>query len=142
MKRLWIVVVLAVIAVGFGCGGGGGGAEAAAKKMLEAMKNGDVDTFFSYLDLKEQYDKMPEALRAGKDYEAFEKEAKDGMKKMVEANKEDAAKAEFQVLGSEVKDDITMVKVKLRDNPKAEWKEEEIPFKKVDGKWKTTFPGM
>ncbi len=141
MKKFWIVIVLAAVAISLGCGGGGG-AEAAAKKMLQAMKDGDVDTFLNYLDFKGQYDKMSEAERGGMDYEAFEKMTKGFMSAALEADKEKAAKIEFKVLGSEVKDDVTMVKVKKRDNAEAEWEEDEIPYKKVDGKWKTDLGSM
>jgi len=140
MKTLWIVTVVAVIAIACGCGTRGGAtpdaetAEAAAKKFFEAGKTGDLDTAISYFDLKGEYDKMPEEQRGDMDYEAFEKK----IRAIMEAGKEQAAKLEYEVLGSEVKGDVTIVKVKLKNYVTPEWEEREWHFKKIDGKWKTS----
>jgi hypothetical protein len=56
----------------------------------------------------------------------------------MEAGKEQAAKLEYEVLGSEVKGDVTIVKVRLKDYGTPEWEEHEWHFKKIDGKWKTS----
>ena len=140
MKKFWIVIVLATIAISLGCGGdGGAGAGAAAKKMLDAMKEGDMDTVLKYVDLKGLYDKQSEEQRKAMgitDFEAYEKMTKGMLTAMFEASKEETAELEFKILGSQVKDDVTIVKFKTRKNAEAEWEEDEIPFKKVGGTWK------
>ena len=63
MRKVWLVVVLAVTVIAFGCGAGGG-VEAAAKKMLDATKTGDADVILDHLDLKGMYEaNVPEDQR-------------------------------------------------------------------------------
>ena len=143
MKTLWIVTVLAIIAISIGClGGGGGGAEAAAKNMMEALRKGDVDAIFAYVDLKDMYDKLPKEQRGAGTYEEFVKQQKALLAWIFESNKKSLAQLEFEILGSEVKGDVTMVKIRGRKNKEAPWEEKEHPFKKVDGKWKTDLTAL
>ena len=147
MKTLWIVTVVAVIAIAGSCGALGDAApgpitpdadtaEDAMKKFFEAIKRGDLDTAISYFDLKGEYDKMSDEQRkamGATDYEAFVRR----IRAIMEAGKEQGAKMEYEVLGSEVKGDVTIVKVKLKNYGTPEWQEMEWHFKKIDGKWKT-----
>jgi hypothetical protein len=78
MKTLWVVTVVAGIAIACGCGTRGGPtpgavardadtAEAAADKSFEASKAGDVDTVVGYFDLKGAYDEMSDEQRGDMD---------------------------------------------------------------------------
>ena len=88
MKNLWVLAIVAALAIGFGCGeqkddatngdenGGSaavsGGPEATAKAMLDGFKKGDRQAFLDGLDLKGIYEMMvPEEDRAEMSYDEF-----------------------------------------------------------------------
>jgi hypothetical protein len=134
MRKLWIVAVLAVVVVAFGCGAGGGSAESVAKKILEAGKAGDFDTIAKYMDWKGIYDQLPEEARAGKSFEDWKKESIEAAKKEVKPEKD----FEYEILEVKEEGDTATVKTKTRPNKDAEWREDTVTFKKIDGTWKTT----
>jgi hypothetical protein len=134
MRKLWIVAVLAVVVVAFGCGAGGGSAESAAKKMLEATKKGDFDTIAKYIDWKAAYDQLSEEQRAAKKFEDWKKEQIAEVKPLFKPEKD----FEYEILEAKEEGDTATVKVKSRENKDAEWREDTVTFKKVDGAWKTT----
>jgi ketosteroid isomerase-like protein len=134
MRKLWIVAVLAIVAVALGCGAGGGAAESVAKKILEAGKAGDFDTIAKYMDWKGIYDQIPEEARGGKSFEDCKKEAIEAAKKEVKPEKD----FEYQILEVKEEGDTATVKTKTRKNKDAEWREDTVTFKKIDGTWKTT----
>ncbi len=138
MRKVWCVAILAVFALTIGCGAGGG-AEGAAKKILEGIKKGDNSVIFDHVDLKGFYEaSVPEAQREEFPFEKFEKM----MREAAEKEKEVPEGFEYEILGSEVKGDVTIVKVKVKENKDAEWEEQEVPFKQIDGKWKITAEGF
>jgi hypothetical protein len=140
MKKVWLVVVLAVTVIAFGCGaGGGGGVEATAKKLLDATKSGDVDAWLDHIDLKGMYEaQVPAGAREQVKYEDFVKTTRDAMKRGLKPNPE----FEYQIISSEEKGDTATVKVKTKESKDAKWEEADVPFKKIDGKWKLTWEGM
>ncbi len=136
MRKVWLVAVLGVTVIAFGCGPGG--AEGTAKKLLEATKSGDADVILDHLDLKGMYESLPETAREALKYEDWVKEAREGMKENIKPNKE----FEYEIISSKQEGDTATVKVKTKENKEAEWKEREVPFKKIDGKWKITMEGL
>ncbi|MBN1918844.1 MAG: hypothetical protein JW889_13140 [Verrucomicrobia bacterium] len=163
MRNLWVLLI--VVAVGFclGCGKSddgdkpaGGDAkgngetpatadtavaadspQAAAKAMLEAFKKGNPDGFLAGVDLKGVYDKLPEDQRAGT-YEEMVEQMREGMRQA--GGPPEGFDYKFGT--SRTEGDITFLKISIKEGPDAEWDESEIPFKKIDGKWKITGEGF
>ena len=105
------------------------------------VKKGDKSVVYDYVDLKGMYDNTPEEKRDGMSFEQFEKMIREAPKP--EGEDEKAPEGfDYKILGSEVKDDVTIVKVKVKENEDAEWEEHEVLFKKIDGKWKITAEGI
>jgi hypothetical protein len=139
MRNVWFVAILAVAVIAVGCGVGGGGAEGAAKDILEGVKKGDSSVLLDYLDLKGMYEQqVPEEAREQMTFEQFEQQMRDALGK----EKEAPEGFEYEILGSEVKDDVTLVKVKVKEDKDADWEQHEVPFRKIDGKWKVKFEDL
>lgn len=138
MRKLWILALVGALAITLGCGvGGGGGAEGAAKNILEGVKKGDASALLEHLDLKSMYEELPEMAREQMTYEEFEKMTREAME--TAAGEEDPPEGfEYKILSSEVKDDATIVKIQVKEDKDAEWKDYDVPFKKIDGKWKVS----
>ena len=86
MRKVWLVVVLAVTVIAFGCGGGGS-AKSVAVKILEAGKTGDADVLLDHMDLKGMYEEaVPEEAREQMPYEEFEKMTRKAMEEGVDLN--------------------------------------------------------
>ena len=133
MKTLWIVAVVAVIAIACGCGARGGaapgaiarnarGAEAAAVELLEALKRGDADVLADHLDLKGMYDSMPEAMRGPTTFQGWQDEVRAMMKKGARPNTE----FEYEIVSVEEKGDTATVTVKGKETKDGEWEEQEM----------------
>ena len=138
MRKVGVVVVLAVTVIAFGCGGGGS-AKSVAVKILEAGKTGDADVLLDHMDLKGMYEaNVPEDAREQLKYEDWEKQTREAMKTGVKANPD----LEYEVISAEEKGDSATVKVKTKDNKDAEWEENTVILKKIDGKWKLTWESM
>lgn len=138
MRKVWLVAVLVVTVIAFGCGAGGG-AKATAKKILEAGKTGDADVILDHLDLKGMYEaQVPEGMREQMKYEDFEKKMREGIKKNVKKNPD----LEYEIISVEEEGDTATVTVKTKMNKDAEWEEAKVPLKKIDGKWKITMEGL
>jgi len=135
MKRIWLVTILAIFAVSIGCGGGGKGAEKAATEILDGMMKGDMEPLLDHMD----WDAM--AKSASEDGEAVTAEQlrKQMGEMMAEAFKQKVPKgAKYEITGSEEKDGITVVNVKVKESEDAEWKEQKMAFENVNGKWLMT----
>ena len=131
---------------GFGARGpigrGHGTAVEAMKSILEGVKKGDASALLDHLDLKGMYEQtMPEQVREMMTFEQFEKQVRESMG--AAAEEEDPPEGfDYKILGSEVKDDATIVRVRLKNDTDAEWEEHEVPLKRIDGTWKATAEGL
>lgn len=112
--------------------------QAAVKKMLEATRAGDFKTIAGYIDWKAIYDQIPEEMRGGKEFEDWKNEVIETAGKEVKPEKD----FEYEILEVKEEGDTATVKVKTRENKDAEWREDTVKFKKVDGAWKTTMGSM
>ena len=141
MSRVFVGLVLVMFAVTMGCncGGGGSSAESAAKGMLDAAKNKDVDKMFTYIDLQGMYDQMPPEAKKDLPFEKFKEQviklAKD------EAKTETNKKFDYRNLKVTEKGDTATIKVETTEDGK-EWKESTVDLKKIGGKWMLTEEGM
>jgi hypothetical protein len=114
-------------------------AEAAAERLLEAEKKGDKAAVLDHLDLEGLYEIMvPEANRGKMTFAKFQKK----MREEAEGHHEAPEGFDYEVLSSEVKDDVAVVTVKVKAHTNVDWKEYEVPFKQIDGKWKMTPGGL
>jgi hypothetical protein len=134
-RTLWIVAVTCVLAIALGCGKGGDGAKAAATQMLNALQKGDIGALLEGADLKTMYDQTPEEQRQGKSFDEW----KANLQQQAEENL--GTDFTFEVTGSEVVGDTTIVKIKVTQ-PGEEPEDLDIPFKQTDGKWKATPEGF
>ena len=146
-----IIVLLAIFAVALaGCKKGGGGStpEAAVKGMKEAAKAKDWETVVSYMDVesmvdmaKKQMENMPEELK--KDAEksmADMLDVKKARAKMIEEmKKDDKAPTDYKIIETKNQTDTTAVVV-VETTEGKETRKDEIPVKKVKGKWMIVFP--
>lgn len=139
MRKVWLVVVLAVTVIAFGCGAGGG-AKGTAQKLVNAYKKGDVATICDHIDFKSIYDMMPAMARQNQSFEEFEKSSRKQMEDSFEEERNEEWDA--QVISAEETEDTATVKMKIKAKKDAEWKEVDVPFKKIDGKWKLGLDGL
>ena len=139
MKRIWFVLILAVFALAIGCGVGGG-AKGTAQKLVNAYKKGDASTICDHIDFKSIFDQMPEFARGEQKFEDWEKEQREQMEKSLKEEQNEEWDAE--VISAEEKDDTATVKMKIKPKKDAEWKEVNVPFTKIDGKWKLGLDGL
>ena len=121
----------------------GSGAEEVAAQLLEAMKQGEAQTFLRLLDLRALYKDAARTEGRRRTPWAFW---------AFVTNVHRAAKAEFsggpaegfdyRIIGSERQGDETIVTVKFRSSEDAEWQEVPIAFTATSGEWKITVEGM
>ena len=134
MKKLWLVLMIATMAMALGCGAGS--AEKAAKKVLEGMKKGDHNVVLDHVDLEGVYETtVGEERREELPFEDFEESLREAAG---EAKPKVPEGFDYKIIGSEAEDDIVIVKTKIKADKDAEWEGLEIPFKQFDGKWKIT----
>jgi len=141
----WKITVEGMKAFDFGFGAPGPirrGADTAVEAMkhiLDGVKRGDATVLLDHLDLKGMYEQMvPEQVREQITLEEFEKLVREGAQREQEAPEG----FDYEILGSRLKGDATIVRVKVKEDTDAEWEEHEVEFKKIDGTWKITAEGM
>jgi hypothetical protein len=135
MRKLWLVLMIATMVTALGCGPS---AESAARKIFEGIKEGDSTALLDHLDFRGIYEmEVPEADRDEMPFEKFEMMLREQGEEL-----EVAKGFDYDVLGSDIKDDVTIVTVKVKENEDAEWKNYDVPFKKIDGTWKLTAEGF
>lgn len=146
-----MIVLIAIFAVALvGCKKGGGGAtpEDAVKGMMEAAKAKNWEKVVSYMDVesmvdmaKKQMEKMPEEFK--KDAEkamADMLDVKKARAKMIEEmKKEDKAPTSYKIIETKNQTDTTAVVV-VETTEGEKTRKDEIPVKKVGGKWMIAFP--
>jgi hypothetical protein len=141
MNKVWCVLILAVFAVAIGCGAGGG-AKGAAEKVLKAVQAGDSDTIMDHIDLKGIYEMQKKQMEAfGQEvpeYDEWEKSFREDGKKDAKPNKE----FKYEIIDVKEEGDTATIKVKTKENKDAEWEEDTVTMKKIDGKWKLTMESM
>ena len=147
-----MVVLLAIFAVALvGCKKGGGGAtpEDAVKGMMEAAKAKNWEQVVSYMDVesmvdmaKKQMENMPEeSKKEAEKAMADMLDVKKARAKMIEEmKKEDKAPTSFKIIETKNQTDTTAVVV-VETTEGKETRKDEIPVKKVKGKWMIAFPG-
>lgn len=167
MKNLWIVAILAVVALALGCGptkegepgkddnGGGGaaeggtsgtstptsggGPEATVEAMLDGFKEGDVDAFLNGIDLKGLYDlSLTDEEKEEISYEDFVGQMREGMQGAPTPDEGFA----YKIGKSRKEGDTVILSVSIRQDADSEWEESEVPFKKIGGEWKITAEGF
>jgi hypothetical protein len=141
----WTITVEGMKAFDFGTGVAGpisrgeGTAMDAVREMLEAAKTGDVDAILNHIDLRGMYEAgVPEEAREQMNYEDFEKMTRQAMKQ----NMKPKPDFEYEIITSEGKGDTATVKVRTKEDKDAEWEETDVPFERIDGKWKITWEGL
>ena len=136
MRTLWILTIVGALSLALGCGpGGGGGAEGAAKQILDGMLKGNAEPFLDHIDFDGMYKKAKDEGYEGS-AEDFEKMMRDMLKDGMEDEVPEGA--EYKVEGTEEKEGMTIVKLKVKKGKDEEWDDLELPFEKVGGKWKIT----
>jgi len=161
MRNLWFMVIVAMVAVAFGCGdntestdnGNGaeangkdngttvaaGGPEATAKAMMAGFKKGDYQAFLDGMDLEGIYPLMvPEEARAETSFEQFVEQFRQGMEQM-------GAPPEgfdYKIGASKKEGDVVMLSISVKEDAASDYETSDVPFKKIDGKWKLTAEGF
>jgi hypothetical protein len=116
-------------------------AEAAIEAMLEARKEGDIETFIDYVDLKDIYDQMAKGMGAmGHQLPEFEEWKRDLVE---EAKAEGFEKGfDYEVLEVREQDGTAKATVKTRNSADDDWEEQTVEFKLIDGGWKVTVESL
>ena len=113
--------------------------KAVAKKILEAMKSGDMDAMLDCFDLKAMYDSDIPHLghKPGVEDLSFEQWEK-AFREQTSREAGDIRKPdlEYKILGTAEEEGTTWVTFKILEGKESNWEEIEMPFKKVDGEWK------
>ena len=113
--------------------------EETARLMLEALKQGDVETFLSHADLRGIYNGFPKPMRRTFSYEQYTAALEKAGRK---AHNEKMAELAYDVLGVEDKGDLKIVTIKTRTRPTKSWKTFQVTFGNFDGTWKITGDGV
>ncbi len=155
MRNLLLTAALAVATIGLGCGQSGedplddgvpiGPAltvEETAKVMLEALKDGDVDTFLAHADLRGIYERFPEPMRRTFTFEHFKAALEKAKRKVRDAKVNEFKELSYEILGVEERDGFQVVTFKTRSAPGKKWKTFEAYFSNFDGAWKITGKGV
>ena len=160
MKSLLIALVLYTAAVSsvFGQNTGAGqpadsktgskagpevGPEAVAKKVLEAVKAGDVDAWIDCYDLKAVHEGGASVYVSDADVNVSFEQWLKKFRKMMMRNAAGWTErdAEYEILDTAEEDGTAYVRIKSRVDKGSAWKEFELPFRKVDGEWKCILLG-
>jgi len=113
--------------------------EETARLMLEALKNGDVETFLGHADLRGIYNGFPEPMRRTFTFEQFTAALEKAGRK---AHDEKMAELKYQIVGVEEKGELRIVTIKTQTHPTKLWKTFEVTFANFDGTWKITGDGV
>lgn len=143
------VVVLAAISVGCSRPGGPSAegtpatpamsVEETATLVLEALKQGDTDTFLEHTDLWGVYERFPAPMRKTFSFEQFDAAVRKAARKI----RNDAmAELSYEILGVEDRGDLKVVTLKTQSAPGKKWKTYQAWFGIVDGVWKITADGV
>lgn len=116
--------------------------EETAKVMLEALKDGDVDTFLAHADLRGIYERFPEPMRRTFTFEHFKAALEKAKRKVRDAKVNEFKELSYEILGVEERDGFQVVTFKTRSAPGKKWKTFEAYFSNFDGAWKITGKGV
>lgn len=113
--------------------------EETATLVLEALKQGDTDTFLEHTDLWGIYKRFPAPMRKAFSFEQFDAAVRRAARKV----RNDAmAELSYEILGVEDRGDLKLVTLKTRSAPGKKWKTYQAWFGIVDGVWKITADGV
>jgi hypothetical protein len=163
MRNLWVLLIVFAVAFCLGCGkkeegdkpangdAKGGdkagiesppskttltGAEAVADKIFADLKAGKIDALVAHTDVEGIYKQIPQEEGAEMTLEEFEQQMRQGLQQTMAGGV--PPEAEYMIVGSETQGTMTLVKIRLRESPQAEWEEMKFPLANIDGEWKLT----
>lgn len=113
--------------------------EETARVMLEALREGDVETFFEHADVRGVYESFPEPMRRTFSFEQFEAALEKAGDKV---GREKMAELQYEILGVEDKGELKVVTLKTQSRPGRPWRTFEATFGNFDGTWKITGNGV
>lgn len=155
MSKLLVIAALVAAAITLGCGRSADRAsddgapatteltiEQTARRMLEALRTGDVDTFLAHADARGIYERFPEAMRRTFTFEQFQSALQKAKAKVVAAETNEFKDLSYEILGIEERDGYHVVTFKTQSAPGKKRKTFEAYFRCFDGVWKITGKGL
>jgi hypothetical protein len=113
--------------------------EETARLMLEALKQGDIETFLAHVDLAGVYDNFPEPMRRTFSFEQFEEALRKAGDK---AGREGMSELQYEIVGVEERGELRVVTLRTQSRPGRPWRTFEATFGNFDGTWKITGHGV
>jgi len=113
--------------------------EETATLMLDALKQGDTDTFLEHTDLWGIYERFPAPMRKTFSFEQFDTALRKAARKVRD---DGMSELSFEILRTEDRGDLKLVTLKTQSAPGKKWKTYQAWFGIVDGIWKITADGV